>query len=395
MSISAIEPAVASTAPNSAATNATAIALPGLETGALPSPLRAALSPLQLTQTDVDAFFDDVATTIREASGTLSFDNGILTSNVTSPLGDLVGTFNLVDLVTDLATSIEPLTGVFTLEGGTLVGDISEADELLFGGTVQVTELVNDALAATLPLVSGTIPFENGALLVDLPTPFGDVSGTIDFSQGALISNLVTPFGTLNSTIDLGDDAQIPLTVDASSLNLGLGILPLPDSFDVILDLSNGLISADLTSVLPNLVLSLPLSDLSGTIALVDGQATVAALTPFGTIESSFDTVLGASNLITPILEDTSGTFTLAGGQLATALTTPYGNVSGNLDVVSFLNRFATSLADVSGTVNIANGILTSNLIAPFGDLIGTVDLNEFLDQSTPFAETLTAGLAA
>ena len=385
MSISAIEPAVVSSA----------IGLPELETGALPSPLQVALSPLQLTQADADAFFDDVAASIREASGILSFENGILTSNVTSPLGNLIGTFNLVERVTDLATTIEPLTGAFTLEGGTLVGEVSDADELLFGGTFQVTELVTDALAASLPQISGTIPFENGAFLIDLPTPFGDVEGTIDFSQGALISDLTTPFGPLTASIDLGDDAQIPLTVDGSSLDLGLGILPVPDTFDVVLDFSNGVIRADLTSVLPGLDISLPLRDLSGTIALADGQATVSTATPLGIVESSFDTVAGANNLILPILEDASGTLALQGGQLTTALTTPYGDLVGDLNVVSFLNSFATSLAEVSGTVNIGNGIITSDLTTPFGDLIGTVDLNEFLEEPAPIAAPPTASLTA
>ncbi|WP_416670578.1 hypothetical protein [Egbenema bharatensis] len=377
MSINAIEPAVDLAA-----------------TSVLPGPLQAALTPLQLTQADANAFLEDVALSIREASGTLSFENGILTSNVTSPLGELIGTFNLVELVTDLATSVEPLTGSFTLEGGTLVGEVSEADELLFGGTFQVTQLVNDALTAYLPQISGTIPFADGAFLVDLSTPFGDVSGTIDFGQGALVSDLTTPFGTLNATIDLGDNAQIPITVDGTGIDLGLAFLPIPASFGALLDLSNGFITADLTSVLPGLVVSLPLSDLSGTITLADGQATVATNTPIGVVESSFEAAPAASSLILPILENASGTLDLAEGQLTTALTTAYGDFAGSLNVVSFLNNFASSLSEVSGTVSIANGILTSNLTTPFGDLIGNFDLNEFLDASTPFSETLTGSLA-
>jgi len=337
------------------------------------APVDGGVSPLsqfapspQPTSLDFNQTLDEeIIAAVQQTNGTLIFDNGSLTSNVTSPLGDVIGTYNLVDLLGQLSVEFQELDGTLTVENGTIAGDLSTGDQLLTG-SLQFSQLVGSALTDVVTNLSGTVPFANGAFEVEIPTALGTVSGTIGFGSGALVTDLTTPFGPVNFSVDFGDNAQIPFSINNAGNNIA-----------AVLDLSNGFISFDLLPTSTGGEIQVPLTWLEGSITFANGQAAIALPTVFGDVNTTIDLVGLVETEVVPFLNSIAGTLTVNDGLLTADLTTPEGPFVGTIDGVALLAELSEIAAGTSGTIIIGDGLIVSDLTTPIGDLVGTIDLSQ------------------
>lgn len=325
--------------------------------------LGSAPSPVPTASIDLNQVVNDLTAALQQSDGTLTVDKGILTSDLVSPLGNFVGTYNLVDLLNQAAADFQDLSGTVTIENGTLAGDLSTGDDLLTG-SLQFSNLIGDVLTDALTDLSGTAPFANGQFEVALPTPFGTVNGTLNFGNGALVSRFTTPFGDVNYTLDFGEDFQIPFTVAS-----GTSTIP------VVLDLSNGIVGVDLVPATAGTEVSIPINTLAGDLTFNHGQVAIAIPTALGTLGGTFDLVQLVNTEVVPFLNSVSGTLSVADGLLTADLTTSAGSFSGTLNGGQFLEQLTDVVAGTSGTVTIGDGVIVSNLTTPIGDLVGTLEI--------------------
>ena len=320
----------------------------------------------------------DLIPTLDEIDGTIAITNGFVTPNLTTPFGPLTGTYDLVTLTTDLNTTFQAATGTLNLLNGVATGDLAIAGET-YAGSFEFAQLVGGFVNTFLKDLDGSVAFDDGKIVVDIPTPLGAIAGTLDFGSGQLVSDLETPFGPLDFAIDFPETAQYDLTV---------GNLPLTVNFDT------GLVTADLVPSVPGPELSLPLSALSGDLAFADGAATLNLETAFGTFDIPFEFADTLGDTLTTFLTGVTGTLSVETGTLNADLVSPLGNFAGSLPAGQFFTDFIATLPTYDGTLTFADGTITANLTTPYGPVNETYDYGQYLDGLASLIDGLDLAIA-
>jgi hypothetical protein len=240
-----------------------------LEPSTLKSSLNTEPSPVFLASSSL---FPELPT-FKQSGGTLDLQ---------TPSGKTQETISIAQLPTDFSNSLN--REIFTSDLTTPSGD-----QKVLG---------QDVIASISDLVkglSGTVPFSDGKIDVDLPTSTGSVKGSIEFGNGALVSDLTTPFGNYFSSIDFKPSDQY-----AFNFNGTPGVVNLDD----------GLVILDFQPQTQNDEIAIPINALSGNVTFRSGQAALNIPTPFG----AFATNLDLSALVRPSALQGSETLTVHNG---------------------------------------------------------------------------------
>ncbi|MEB3359972.1 MAG: hypothetical protein VKK04_24815 [Synechococcales bacterium] len=336
--------------------------LPGLETVPTDAIAPALLDTSELVELvealfdDEAAWIDDLADLAETVTGTVVFENGVVTANLASAEGDVMGTVDLVSEINELVDDLTGLTATATLSGGRLVGEIlglSSDDPLSdpFVFDLDLSSLVDITLTSLIQSWDDEFTVENGQIPINIPSTFGDITGTLSYLPGEVAIALTTPFGDIAETLPLPD-----------------GLVFSADGVVVDLDTGNALV--DVLPQLPGGNITLPLSSLTYNVTVVDGIATVSVPTPlFGTFEAEFDlTPLVRDYFLTPFFAEAEGTLAIAEGILTSSFTTPYGTLEDTLDLTAFLTTLATDFSTLNGTLTFDGGTLVSDVTGSFGD---------------------------
>lgn len=300
--------------------------------------------------------------TLRQSSGSLTFNNGQLTSRFNTPSGETNRTLSIPQLTTEVSTALQQLQGTLTFDQGNLTSNLTTPTGTSTG-TVPFAQEVSGFVDDIVRSFSGTVPFSGGKLNVDIPTPFGAVKGTIEFGNGALVSNLDTPLGSYFSSIDFSAQDQFPFTFSG-----------LPG----VVNFNDGLVVLDLVPQTQGEEIAVPINALSGNIAFSNGQATLSIPTPLGSFATNFDLSALVAETVTDALSG-SGSVTFTNGIAAIDASGGLGTVRTTLNLPQLAQEFGTLLANTQGTVRFDQGILTSNLVTPEGNIAGTIDLTALI----------------
>lgn len=300
--------------------------------------------------------------TLRQSSGTLTFNNGQLTTRFNTSSGEMNNTISIPQVTTDVSTALQQLQGTLTFDRGSATSDLTTPTGTLTG-TVPFAQSVSSFVDDIVRSFSGNVPFSGGKLNVDIPTPFGQIAGTIEFGNGALVSNLDTPLGSYFSSIDFREQDQIPFTFSG-----------LPG----VVNFNDGLVILDLVPQTQGEEIAVPINALSGNIAFNNGQATLSIPTPLGSFGTNFDLSALVSETVTNALSG-SGTVTFTNGIAAIDASGGLGTVRTTLNLPQLAQDFGTLLASTQGTISFDRGIVTSNLVTPEGNIAGTIDLSPLL----------------
>jgi hypothetical protein len=309
----------------------------------------------------------DLVNSLDDVAGTVTLSGGVLATNLTTPLGVLQNSYDIVELGTTALNSVKVIAGALNLSQGVASGVINLGDgQGDRPGTILFAELLSNAAEGLIADLDGTIVFQNGKFLIDLPTDFGAVKGTLDFGSGKLVSDLTTPFGDLDFAIDFPETAKFDL--------------PLGNGLSGVLNLDKGQIEVDLTALLPGPEIVVPLSLLSGTIALSQGKATANIGLPFvGNLSTTLDLAAEVRETVFDFLSGISGSFLIGDGFLTANVNTDLGSFQGSLNVGQYLSDFIATLPDYNGTLTFAGGTIVSNLATPDGRLDGTFNYGQYL----------------
>jgi hypothetical protein len=288
-------------------------------------------------------------TNLKNIQGDLSFNNGSVTSNITSPFGLLEGTFNVGELGNYVTDSLQQLNGNLNLIDGILVNNQTTS-----ANSFDLANFTGNLVGSYFREIQGTFPLENGVLDIT----YDNINGTLNLGNGKMVTNLNTRFGQINSTFDFPDDSQIPFTTNNSS---------------GILDFATGQFVIDLIPNESGDEISIPIDDLSGNLDLLDGIGNIIPI-PFGDIAANFDFAQLMDDSITQSLQET-GTVSFNNGVMNINIPQSTGTMGSSFDI-SQLGNYVNYLQQAEGVVNFANGVLTSNVNTPFGQLIGSIDLN-------------------
>ena len=313
------------------------------------------LALVQEISSEVEPFVES----LDDISGTLTFNDGIISADFTTPDGTFQGIFDGVAFLTDFAQLAADTNGTLLLSGGLLTADLTIGDES-FVDTFNVAEFASDWVSSFLFELETTATFANGVVDLDVQTPVGPIAGSLGFAGGELNLDLkATPFGPLMGAVDFKEDAQISLH----------------DGDAVVLDLNSGELLIELFPFVP--VIAIPLENLSGNITIDDGVATVSVDTVLGEFEGSFEFGALASELAAEYVTDLVGEAVIEDGVLIGNLGTPYGLFETSLDVPDLANQAAEFLSEVSGTVTLGEGSVNADLTTPLGPVIGGLDLSQ------------------
>jgi hypothetical protein len=214
--------------------------------------------------------------TFKQSGGTLGLQ---------TPSGKTQETISIAQLPTDFSNSLN--REIFTSNLTTPISDRTDSAPLAQDVIASISDLVKG--------LSGTVPFADGKIDVNLPTSTGLVKGSIEFGNGALISNLTTPFGNYFSSIDFKPSDQYPFNFNGTP-----GVVNLDD----------GLVILDFQPQTQNDEIAIPINALSGNVTFNNGQALLNIPTPFG----AFATNLDLSALIRPSALQGSETLTVHNG---------------------------------------------------------------------------------
>ncbi|MBE9009848.1 hypothetical protein IQ250_06480 [Pseudanabaenaceae cyanobacterium LEGE 13415] len=300
--------------------------------------------------------------TLRQSSGSLTFNNGQLTSRFNTPDGETSSTVSIAQFTSDLSTALQQLEGTLTFDRGNVTSDLTTPNGALTG-TFPFAQSVSSFLDDIVRSFSGNVPFSDGRLNLDIPTPFGQIAGTIEFGNGALVSNLNTPLGSYFSSIDFREQDQIPFSFNG---------------VPAVVNFNDGLVILDLFPQTQGDEIGIPINSLNGNIAFNNGQATLSIPTPFGSVATNFDLSALVNETVTDAL-DGSGTVTFTNGIAAIDVSGDLGTVRTTLNLPQLAQNVGTFLANSQGTISFDRGIVTSNLITPEGNLAGTIDLSSLI----------------
>jgi hypothetical protein len=329
-----------------------------LLTGFSLEPLSRSLSSSQISigQTETN-----LINSLNQVEGTFTLGQGQLTSNITSPFGNLQETTSINQLATDTIADLRQVTGVVNVGQGRLVSDLTTPGGQL-QGSLDYADLLGNLTNALFDQATGTSSFENGQLNINISTALGAIAGTLNFGGSALVSNLTTPYGPIQGSFDFGDNAQVPVSLGTTSGTI---------------DFSQGALKADLLPNLPGGEVAIPLNTLAGTVSLNQGQANVTVTNlPFGPVSTSFDISQLADDYVTNYFTRVSGSLNFAQGIVTSNLTGPSGSLAGTVDLADLVNDTAAFLNQSEGTVKISNGTVNTTLTTPNGPIAGSVDLS-------------------
>jgi len=312
--------------------------------------------------------FNQLVSNTRQVGGTLSFADGVVTSNLTTAAGALQGTFNFVELGNSFARSLETLDGTVTLTNGVLNGSVVTPLGSFQPAELNIADLAGTFAGLYLRQLNGTVPFNNGQIDVNLATPQGNIAGTVNFAGGRLTTNLTTPFGVIQGSSAFGEDAKIPFSFNG-----------IPG----IVDFSTGQIAADVLPGLTGGEISIPFSSLAGTVSFNNGVAQINVPTTIGALSTTFDFASFADDNITEALQG-NGTVSFNRGVVNLDVTGPLGRVQSSFNVPEIVRNYVTSLQSVQGTVSFDNGVVNSNLNTPWGAVVSSFNLPDLLAEVQP-----------
>ncbi|HEY9879768.1 MAG TPA: hypothetical protein V6D29_15015 [Leptolyngbyaceae cyanobacterium] len=279
---------------------------------------------------DAPAAFLDLAELAASSNGSLVLEGGLVTGELTTGETTLtVDNFDFADAV------------------GSLVGDWLNALE----GTFSFDDGVLPIDAATpFGAITGTVGFAGGALTLDLLTPAGAIAGSIDFADDAVIPfDIVSGTGTVTGVVDFnqgvvaipllpGFDATVPLEELSGDVTLDDGVATLA------LDTSFG--------TFPVVVEFGPMASEAVTDFLRDASGTATVTN--GVFEGSLDTSLGLFTATVDLVDlatqaadfaqQVSGSISIADGSATVLLETPLGDVNQIIDLTSTDNLLSPSL---------------------------------------------------
>lgn len=144
---------------------------------------------------------------LKQSSGTLTFNNGQLTSDFRTPTGETKSTIELAKLANSISSPLQQLQGTITFDRGTVTSNLITHNGNSTG-TITFTQVVNDIVDDAIKSISGSVPFSDGKVDIDTSTLLGEVKGSIEFGNGALVTNLSTPLGDYFSSIDFKEQDQ-------------------------------------------------------------------------------------------------------------------------------------------------------------------------------------------
>ncbi|MEP0916240.1 hypothetical protein NC981_05375 [Leptolyngbya sp. DQ-M1] len=293
--------------------------------------------------------------TLRQSSGTLSFNSGQLEIDVNTPTGERSNIIEIAPVANDFSSALEQLQGTLSFDQGSVTSNLTTAIGG-FIGTIAFAETVSNFVENAVKSISGSIPFSDGRLVIDVPSL---ANGTIEFGNGALVTNLSTPIRNYFSSIDLEEQVKF-----------NAGSIPGVVNFD------DGLVILDLQPQIQDEDIAIPINAISGTVVFNNGQATLNIPTPFGTLATNFDLSALVTEAVTDALNG-SGTVTFNNGIATIDTTGGLGTVRTTLNLPQLAQDFGSSLANTQGTISFDQGIVTSNLTTP--NIAGAIDLSALL----------------
>ncbi|NJL49858.1 MAG: hypothetical protein HC929_23725 [Leptolyngbyaceae cyanobacterium SM2_5_2] len=316
----------------------------------------------------------DFASTIDQISGEITITGGVFDANLVLADGSTItGTFDAPATLTELAELAAITDGSFTLQGGILDAVVMTGDESVALESLDVASLASTFVLETINAIDATVPFTNGAFSFETSTPLGPISGTVDVAGGDLNIDLATPVGLLTADVDFGDDAVYPFSAP----------VPVIGSINGVVDFNAGNIVASLG---PAGDVTIPISSISGTLALLDGIASLSAEVPVAsglplvgnvTVPVSTEIELGplASEYAAQVVQDLVASGTITDGLLTATVDSPLGVFDTTFDIVDFTNQGANFFAGVDGLISLGEGLLTADLTTPIGDVNNTFNL--------------------
>jgi hypothetical protein len=339
----------------------------------VPAPLATSLTVNSLTTLSLvgasgslSGTLDNLINSFDTVSGTATLTDGVLTADLSTPLGPVQGSYNLVELGEIALDSFLGVAGILDLSGGVATGTINLGDgKGDRPGSVPFAELLSNTVAGFVSDFSGTIVLQNGKFLIDSPTPLGAIQGTIDFASGKLVSDLTTPFGDLDFAIDFPDTAKFDL--------------PFGNGLNGVLNLDAGQIEVDLTALLPGPEIIVPLNLISGTLVVDQGTAIANLSTPFGGFRFGLDLAAEVRETVFDFLSTVSGTLAIGDGSLSANLSTDLGSFQGSLYLGQSITDFLATLPDYQGTLTFNSGTVTADLVTPESTLAGSFNYGQYL----------------
>lgn len=307
------------------------------------STLNSSLSTDLLRSVATSPLFPDLPT-LRQSSGTITFNQGQITTDFETPSGEIGGTISIAQFTTDLSSSLKRLQGDLTFERGIVTSDLTTPNGALKGSfpfAQDAGRLISDFVKG----ISGRVPFSDGKIDVDISTLFGKVKGSIEFGNGALVTNLTTPLGSYFSSIDFKESDQLKSNGDTPG----------------VVNFNDGLVILDFQPQTPGDEIAIPINAISGNVTFKNGKATLNFPTPFGTIATNFDLSALAATATTDALQG-SGTVKLKDGIATIDTTGSLGKIQTILALPKLVQNLGSTLATAQGTVQLNNGTITSDV---------------------------------
>ncbi len=300
---------------------------------------------------------------LNQIDGTLTFNSGTLTSDLKTPLGNLQGTFDLKQLLSDASTFVSQVSGTLNLDSGIAAGTLTTAGQAS-AGSFNFADFAGNYLSALVKDIKGPQPFEKGVLKLNIPTQFGAVVGSVDFGTGKLITDLDTPIGKIKTTIALPETLAFPFKVSGIDGEVNLG---------------RGQVLAKFPFV--GSQIAIPISSLSGSFNFDAGQVKIDVPIPLvgSSISTTVDLAKVIDDAVTDALTTAKGTLTIADSKLGINVTSSLGDFKGTIDVAQLLKTYEPVLTQAKGTLTFKGGVLTSTVTTPQGSLAGTIDYGKLL----------------
>ncbi|HEY9735981.1 MAG TPA: hypothetical protein V6D06_06850, partial [Trichocoleus sp.] len=268
------------------------------------------LSLLGSFSAELEGEVGDLVGSIDSLEGTVAVENGVFTTDITFPEGALQETIDVPAGLRGLADLGAITSGVLNINDGIVNGSITTGETVLGLESLDFAATASALVEQFLTGLEGTFTFADGIFAVDAGTPFGAVTGTVGFAGGALTLDLLTPAGAIAGTVDFPDDAVIPFDFPVL-----MGTLP------GAVDFNRGYVFAGPVRFFP----PVPLEELSGSIFVDDGLATLDLQTPLGILPVEFEFGSLASSTVFDTLTNFSGSATVTDGVIDASLTTPFG----------------------------------------------------------------------
>lgn len=326
--------------------------------------LVAAISP------EAEAFVLDGVDTLATASGDLTVTGGVFEGNLVTDIGETIPfLFDAPAELSQIGDFLTAASGSLSLANGILNATIDLGDDLYQVTDFDLATFAAEGLGFLLSEVDAVFPFVDGTLFVSEDTPLGVVEGAIAFGNGALDLDLLTPAGALDFTIPFGPAAQFPFEVPT----------PFGD-VDATVDFFAGNVAIPLPF---GMDIAVPLDELTGTLTLGDGIATLAVDTPIGLIGTSLDVDELVGDVVVDYLTGVSIDAQLLAGQLDILANSGTAAFETSVDLVDLNNQAIDTLTQTNGELNLDAGLL-SGIISVGDEAVGvTQSVDDLIDLLT------------